>query len=89
MRKLTFSPTFDKKIKEIKKKDDRLFKKIRKCIAQFRIDPNYPALRRHKLSGDLSEVWSISVTMSIRIVFVEDDDYYFFDIGSHDQVNKK
>jgi addiction module RelE/StbE family toxin len=89
MKQITFSPTFDKKVGEIKKKDDRLFKKIRKCIKQFRTDPHYPALRRHKLSGDLSETWSLSVTMSIRILFVEDDVYYFFDIGTHDQVYKK
>lgn len=89
MKKITFSPAFDKKIKEIRKRDDRLFQKIRECIQKFRRDPYYPALRRHKLSGNLNNVWSLSVTMNFRILFVEDDEYYFFDIGTHDQVYRR
>lgn len=89
MKKITFSPSFNKKLKEIKRKNPRLFQKISHSLQQFQRDSQYPALRRHKLEGNLQNVWSISVTMSIRMLFVEDDKYYFFDIGTHDQVYRR
>jgi len=89
MKPISWSPSFQKKLKEIKRRDPRLFKLIEKRFKQFEIDPHYPALRIHKLEGNLENVFSLSVTMSIRILFIEDDEYFFFDIGTHDQTYRK
>lgn len=86
MKQITFSPTFQKKLKVIKHKNSKLLKKIQKRITQFRDNPQHPSLRIHKLEGKLKDTFSLSVDMSTRILFIEDTCIYFFDVGSHDQI---
>lgn len=46
-------------------------------------NPNHPSLRLHKLSGE--SVYSISVTMSIRMVVAfRGDDIHLLRIGTHE-----
>jgi mRNA-degrading endonuclease YafQ of YafQ-DinJ toxin-antitoxin module len=79
-----------KEIKEIGKKDPKLFQKIQKQLGLFAIDPRHGSLRVHKLSGELDNMWSISITMNIRMIYLQDgNEAYFFDLGSHDEVYKK
>lgn len=89
MKKITFSLSFQKKLRQLQKKDQKLFNKIKKQITLFKANPKHPSLHLHKLKGNLKNVWSISITINIRVLFVEDSKYYFFDIGTHDQVYKK
>jgi len=89
MKEVTFSPFLQSKLRRLQKKDAKLLQKIRKQLALFVGDPQHPSLRIHKLQGDLKHVWSLSVTMNFRLLFVEDSTYYFFDMGTHDQVYKK
>lgn len=89
MKKITFSPTFRKQLKQLQKKDKKLFEKIKKQFSLFKLNSRHPSLRIHKLKGELKDVWSLSVTMDFRLLFVEDTVYYFFDLGTHDQVYKK
>lgn len=77
------------KLRRLQKKDAKLLQKIRKQLALFVGDPQHLSLRIHKLQGDLKHVWSLSVTMDFRLLFVEDDAYYFFEMGTHDQIYKK
>ena len=79
-----------KEIKEIKKKDSKLFGKIQKQLSLFVANSKHRSLRVHKLSGKLDNIWSISITKDIRITYLQDgDEAYFFDIGTHDEVYKK
>ena len=79
-----------KEIKEINKKDSALSKKIQKQLSLFATDSKHRSLRVHKLSGELDNIWSISITKSIRMTYLQDgDEAYFIDIGTHDQVYKK
>lgn len=89
MKKITFSPSFQKKLKAIQFKDQELFQKITQKLKLFQSDPDCKSLKRHKLAGKLQNVWSLSVIPNLRIQFVEDTNYYFFNIGTHDQVYKK
>ena len=89
MREISISPSLRSKFRRLQKKDARLLQKIRKQLKLFSTDPKHPSLRVHKLEGKLKDVWSLSVTMNIRLLFVEDSTYYFFDMGTHDQVYKK
>lgn len=69
-----FSPLLQKKLIEINRKDKKLSDKIRKQIQIFQSNPKHPSLRLHKLSGSYSNVWSISVGMSQRMVYRQIDD---------------
>jgi len=66
-----------------------LFKKIQRQFVVFKSNPRHPSLRLHKLRGNLKNVWSLSVSVNYRILFVKNAKYYFFDMGTHDQVYKK
>lgn len=89
MKRITFSPTFDKKLKAISQKDKQLTSKIQKQLKVFQTNTNHPSLRIHKLRGQLQNVWSMSVTNSFRLIFIEDAEYYFFDLGEHNDIYKK
>jgi len=89
MKIITFSPLFQKQIEKIKKKDCKLFIKFQKQLGMFQSDPNHASLRLHKLKGELQNVWSLSIDLNVRVLFISDDKYYFFNIGSHEQVYKK
>ena len=88
---IRLSREIDQYLKKIKKKDKKLFKRIVKQFALFKIDPKHRSLRVHKLSGRLKNYWSISISKDIRIIYFlrREDEAYFFDIGTHDEVYRK
>ena len=77
-----------RELKKIKQKDQKLTKKIEKQLLLFQSNSKHPSLRTHKLTDKRGEAWSISITMSIRMVYTISDEEiaYFIDIGSHDEV---
>lgn len=85
--KAKFSKETKKKIIVFYKTNRTLYDRIQKQIKLFQISPTHPSLRLHKLSGKSSNVWSVSITKSIRALYtIENQDAYFFDIGTHDEV---
>lgn len=89
MKRVVFSSKFQKKLIHLQRKDLVLFKKVKKQLTLFRLDRDHPSLRLHKLKGDLENVWSLSITMSIRIIFTDGKEYFILDIGTHDQMYRK
>lgn len=89
MKSIEFSPDFVKKIKIIRNKNKTQYIKIKKQLSLFQKQPKHPSLRIHKLTGKLKNSWSISVDMKHRMIFYSNDSYYFFDIGTHDEVYRK
>lgn len=89
--KAKFSPLVQKELIKIAQKDKKLVERIEKQIALFEENPKHPSLRMHKLSGELDAMWSISITMSIRMVYivVDEDNALFVKIGTHEQVYRK
>lgn len=89
--KAKFSPFVQKTITQIYKKDRKFAEKIQRQIILFESNPQHPSLRPHKLSGTLDHMWSLSITLSIRMVFrlMSKDTAYFVDIGTHDEVYRK
>lgn len=70
---------------KLEKKNERLKKTLAKTMGYLQDNPNHPSLRLHKLSGE--SVYSISVTMSIRmIVAFRGDDIHLLRIGTHEDV---
>ena len=89
--KAKFSPFVQKMISQIHKKDRKLAEKIQRQIVLFESNPKHPSLKLHKLSGSLDHMWSLSITLSIRMVFtlMSKETAYFVDIGTHDEVYRK
>ena len=76
-----------KKLSKIKKRQPVLLEQIKKQLSLFKVNENYPSLRNHKLKGDMDEMWSISVGMNFRMIyFIENNEAYFFECGTHDEV---
>ena len=89
MKGIQFSQDFVKKIKKIRSNNELLCKRIKQQLLRFQIDPQHPSLRTHKLIGKLQKTWSISIDKNYRMLYRENDFYYFFDLGTHDQVYRK
>ncbi|MEK7183172.1 MAG: plasmid stabilization protein [Patescibacteria group bacterium] len=51
----------------------------------FRLNPLHPSLRLHRISPEAHDIWSISATSSLRILFkrMPDATIFFLKIGSH------
>jgi len=88
--KTKISPLLQNEIIAIHRKDKKLANRIEKQILLFEENPKHPSLRIHKLSGNHPNMWSISITMSIRMIYLllEDNQALFIKIGTHDQVYK-
>lgn len=81
------SPDLEKELKRIKSRDIKLFKQIQKQITLFTQNQKHPSLRLNKLTGNMKNLWSISIDRNIRMLFIIlEDEIYFFDIRTHDQV---
>lgn len=88
--RIRLSPELREDLQEIARKNPKLAKLIEKQLDLFIKDPRHKSLRVHKLSGKLQNMWSISITRDMRMVYLQDgDEAHFFDIGTHDEVYKK
>ncbi|MBI4039071.1 type II toxin-antitoxin system mRNA interferase toxin, RelE/StbE family [Candidatus Daviesbacteria bacterium] len=89
--RVKFSSEVIRELDKLKRKDKKLSKKIEKQLALFQENPKHPSLRTHKLTGNLTNRWSISLNKGLRMVYLllDKDIAYFVDLGTHDQVYKK
>lgn len=89
--KVKFSLLVQREIIKIQKNDRKLASKIEKQIALFEENPKHPSLRTHKLTGEPNNMWSISITMSIRMVYIllDRNSALFVKIGTHEKVYRK
>lgn len=88
--KTHFTSGFNKDLQKITSQDQKLLERIEKQLALFVQDPRHPSLRTHKLSGQLKNIWSLSINRSLRAVYViENGTAVFTDIGTHDEVYRK
>lgn len=77
-------------LKKLKHKQPLLFNKVRKQLKTFKENVKHPSLRTHKLRGNLSNTWSISIEGNIRLVYViKNKEALFFKLGNHDEVYRK
>lgn len=89
MKAIEFSPKVHKKLQSISEKDAKLYKKIIKQLDLFQNNSGHRSLRLHKINRGEDSVWSISIDKSYRMLFLEDEKIYFFDIGTHDEVYRQ
>lgn len=88
--RFVFSKDFDRQLAKIKKLNPRLFEQVNKKICLLENNVNHASLRRHKLSGSMRQVWSVSINKSIRLLFImiDKDNYYLIGVGKHEEVYK-
>ncbi len=89
MKVIKFSPDVYIKLQKIKKKNPQLFNKIQKQLAIFKQNPKHRSLRLHKITREVKNVWSVSIDRNIRMLYIDEEDIYFFEIGTHDEVYRK
>lgn len=89
--KVKLSPLVQKEIIKIRQKDRNLAERIEKQIQLFEENPKHPSLRIHKLAGTMDNMWSISITLQIRMVYllIDENNALVVRIGTHDQVYRK
>jgi mRNA interferase YafQ len=90
---LVWTPAFVRALKPVVRRDPGLGKKIHRVLDLLSADPFQPALRTHKLSGDLEGSWACSVAYDLRIVFAfvrrpgtGAEEILLQAVGSHDDV---
>ncbi|MBF0463921.1 MAG: type II toxin-antitoxin system mRNA interferase toxin, RelE/StbE family [Nitrospirae bacterium] len=78
---------FMRQSSRITKNSKAIHEKLLKILKTLQENPFTPALKTHKLSGNLKDRYSCFVTDDIRITFkLSDDNIYLLNIGSHDDV---
>lgn len=85
---IKFSPYVIKDLEKHKKKDKKFAFLLQKQLQYFVTHSSIKSLRTHKLAGKLENMWSISITKKLRLVYLvkENGDILFVDFGSHDEV---
>lgn len=89
MIKILTTISYEKKLLEFRKKHPEMRNKYIKTISLLTTNPYHPSLRLHKLKGDLSEFYSISLNLKYRILLdfiIIDETIILIDIGNHDEV---
>ena len=87
MPKIITTSYYEKRLKAFQEKHPELKEKYAKTIKLLQADPWHPSLRLHKLKGNLSDLYSISLNMKYRILLdfiIKDDQVILIDIGDHD-----
>jgi mRNA-degrading endonuclease YafQ of YafQ-DinJ toxin-antitoxin module len=84
---ILFDAAFDRKFKKyIAGLSASQRERFKQKMTLFKEDIFTPNLKTHKLKGNLSDYYSISISYSERLVFkiLEDGSVYFIEIGPHD-----
>lgn len=90
---LTTDSKFKRSFTRVVKKNPQLPDKILAVLETLSNDPFTPALKPHKLTGQLEGLWAGSVAYDCRIIFAFKEDpetgedlLVLIDIGSHNEV---
>ena len=90
MKSLNLSPAVLKQLSELQKKNTKLYKRILKQLNLLQQNPKLKSLRLHRITKDVKNTWSISITKGFRMLYTEtDSEYFFYKIGTHDEVYRK
>lgn len=86
--RIELAPSFERTFKRLVRQnrlDEDVFWKRTELFIQ---NPYDPALKTHKLSGKLKDLWAFSLGYDLRVVFYffSPEQAVFVDIGTHDEV---
>ncbi|MDA3838490.1 MAG: plasmid stabilization protein [Candidatus Delongbacteria bacterium] len=89
MVKLIYTEKYIKRATKFVKKYSELIGQYEKTLKLLELNSYHPSLRLHKLSGRLSELYSVSINITYRIsinFIVDNDKIIPISIGTHDEV---
>lgn len=88
MIEIGFSHSFKRAYKKSIKGNKELERKFWERLEIFIKDPFDRALKTHKLSGRLKELWSFRIEYDVRVIFyfAFNNRVVFVDIGKHDEI---
>jgi len=85
--RLLFTESYLKREKQFLKRHPELIERYKKVLKLLETNPNHPSLRLHKLRGKFAGKYSVSITMSYRIILafvITEKGIVLIDVGSHD-----
>ncbi len=81
---ISYSKNF---VKQAKKRNPELRKKLLERIEIFSENPLHPSLRNHQLKGKYKEYRSIDITGDMRALYLQKEHEVIFDaVGTHSQL---
>jgi mRNA-degrading endonuclease YafQ of YafQ-DinJ toxin-antitoxin module len=86
---ILYTESYLKRAERFVKKHPELVSQYEKTLKLLEINPYHPSLRLHKLTGKLSELYSVSINISYRIsiyFLIEKNTIIPVDVGSHDEI---
>lgn len=86
---ITYTDSYNRRASKFFKRHPSLLSQYEKALSLLELDPFHPSLRLHKLEGRMSDLHSISINLSYRVVIhflIADDVIIPVDIGDHDKV---
>lgn len=88
MIEIIWDDTFLKILRKWRKKHPDLIAKFEEKLNIFVQNPFETSLRTHRLSGDLKDLWGMSITYQYRLVFkfLPENKVLLIDLGTHDEV---
>jgi mRNA interferase YafQ len=93
MRRLVWDVSFRRAFKRITRREPALRERILDTVTALADNPLEPALKAHKLRGQLEGLWACWVEYDCRLVYAlepdpsgGDDLIVLVDIGSHEEV---
>lgn len=89
MIKIIYSGPYIKKEKKFIKKHPDLVQQYEKTIELLELNPHHPSLRLHKLTGKLSDLYSVYINITYRLsieFLIQDEKIIPVDIGTHEEV---
>ena len=70
--------------------DNKFYKRILKQLNLLRQTPKAKSLRLHKVYLEVKNYWSVSINKSFRMIYTESEtEYYFYKMGTHDEVYRR
>lgn len=89
MYRLLITQQYEKRSKKFFQKHPLFLERYEKILTLLLMNPQHPSLRLHKLSGKQEGYYSVSITISYRLIIyfaIVEDAIVPVDIGSHDEV---
>jgi mRNA-degrading endonuclease YafQ of YafQ-DinJ toxin-antitoxin module len=86
---ITRTDEYFKKSVKFFKKHPEMQSKYEKTLILLNANPHHPSLRLHKLKGNMSAFYSVSLDLQYRIILdfiIVDEVIILLDIGAHDEV---
>jgi mRNA-degrading endonuclease YafQ of YafQ-DinJ toxin-antitoxin module len=86
---LVFTDQYEKRARRFLKRHPDLKRQYVKTLQLLEADPFHPSLRLHKLAGRLSDLHSVSISLSYRITIeflLREKEIVPVDVGDHEAV---